>query len=299
MDTLFWANLLNGLLMVAMPIGLAIFLTRKFGLEWRLWWIGATTFVLSQVGHIPFLWISTLILNRLPLAVYFQNAPKVHAVVFNGVFLGLAAGLFEELFRYGMYRWWVKDAHSWGKGLLTGAGHGGAEAIIFGVLALYAFIQLAILRNVDLSTLFSGEKLELVRQQVQTYWSASWYDAVLGAVERLFAIAIQLCCAVLVLQTFTRRQWFWVWLAVLYHAIIYFFTVPAAAGYISRYATEAIVGGFAIMSVIFIFLLRQPEPAAVEIADRAPALSGVEKLAGFTPKPIEETEDNLEKTRYQ
>ena len=78
--------------------------------------------------------------------------------------------------------------------------------------------------------------------------------------ERLSAITIQISLAVIVLQTFTRKQGFWVWLAVLYHALIDFITVPAAAGYISKYAAEAILGGFAILSVIIIFGLRRPSP---------------------------------------
>ena len=59
MSLLFFTHLLNGLLMIAMPIGLGIFLTRRFHLGWHLWWLGAATFVLSQAGHIPFNWLIT------------------------------------------------------------------------------------------------------------------------------------------------------------------------------------------------------------------------------------------------
>ena len=45
---------LNGLLMITLPIALGIYLTRRFQLGWRLWWIGGATFVISQVGHLPF-----------------------------------------------------------------------------------------------------------------------------------------------------------------------------------------------------------------------------------------------------
>ena len=50
----FWGHFLNGLLMILMPIGLGLWLEKRLRLGWRLWWIGAATFVLSQVGHIPF-----------------------------------------------------------------------------------------------------------------------------------------------------------------------------------------------------------------------------------------------------
>jgi uncharacterized membrane protein YhfC len=260
MDTLFLAHLLNALLMIAMPLGLAIYLTQTWKLGWRLWFIGAATFILSQVGRIPFMQLSTQVLNHPPLINLFIGMPPLGRVIFNGVFVGLAAGLFEELFRYGMYRWWAKNARSWRTGLLTGAGHGGAEAIYFGILALVSFFRLVAQRNMDLSTLIPAAQLPAARAQVAAYWSVAWYEAFLPAFERLCAILIQISMAVIVLQTFTRKQGFWVWLAVLYHALIDFFTVPAAAGYISKNGAVAIVGGCAVLSAIIIFALRRPDP---------------------------------------
>jgi uncharacterized membrane protein YhfC len=262
MDILFWAHLFNTLLMIAMPLGLAVYLTRAWKLGWRLWFIGAATFILSQVGHIPFLNFSTWMMNRPPLLNIFLGMSPASLIVFNGIFLGLAAGLFEELFRYGMYRWLAKGARSWHTGILTGCGHGGVEAIIFGVLALVSFFQMVVQRNMDLSTQIPAAQLQAAQAQVAAYWSTAWYEAFLPSFERLSTICIQISLAVLVLQTFTRKQWFWVWLSVLYHALIDFFTVPAAAGYISKYGGEAIVGGFAILSVFIIFALRRPEPGS-------------------------------------
>ena len=277
MDILFFAHLINALLMIAMPLGLAVYLTRAWKLGWRLWFIGAATFVLSQVVHIPFLQISTFLLNRPPLVNVFLNMSRTGLIVFNGVFVGLAAGLFEELFRYAMFRWWAKDARSWRTGILAGAGHGGAEAVIFGALALFSFIQLVAQRNGDLSA----------GAQAAAYWSASWVIAFLPAYERLSTIIIQISLALLVLQTFTRRQWFWVWLAVLYHALIDFITVPASAGMISIYVAEAIIGGFALLSLVIIFALRRSEPESS--AFRPPKYEGhvpsADEGFGGTPEP--------------
>jgi uncharacterized membrane protein YhfC len=294
MDFLAACHFLSALLMMALPVGLAIILTNRWKLGWRLWFVGAATFILSQTLHIPFLQISTSILNRPPLVAYFLEASTNWLVIFNGVFVGLAAGLFEELFRYGMFRWWAKDARSWRTGILTSAGHGGVEAIIAGALALYGFFQLVAYRTVDLSTLVPASQLELAKAQVSSYWSLPWYDAFLPVIERLSAIVIQISMAVLVLQTFVRKQWFWVWVAVLYHAVIDFFTVPMAAGYISKYAAEAIVGGFAVLSLAIIFLLRRPEPAARD-HEVAPA----PVVQPLNVKPIEETGENLDSTRFQ
>jgi uncharacterized membrane protein YhfC len=287
MDIQLLVHFLNGFLMIAMPVGLGIYLTRRWQLGWRLWMIGAGTFVLSQVGHIPFNYLMGSILNRTPLAQW----PSQAQLLFNAVFLGLSAGLFEELCRYGMFRWWAKDARTWKTGILTGAGHGGVEAILFGALALYALLQLATIRTMDLSTLFPADQLSLARQQVAAYWSMPWYDSFLGAVERLFTIPVQIGFAVIVLQCFTRRQSFWVWLAVGYHALIDATSVFAVQ-FAGVYGTEAIIAGFSILSVIIIFLLRRPEPAPdAEPPPPPPA-------AGFTPRPVEETPEKLEDTRF-
>jgi uncharacterized membrane protein YhfC len=288
MDFLFFAHFLNGFLMIAMPIGLVIFLTRKFHLSWRLWWIGAAVFVLSQVGQIPFNSLVSPLFNRFG----FIALPVVWQKIISAIFLGLSAGLFEEGCRYAMFRWWAKDARSWRTGILAGAGHGGAEAIILGALTLYAFLQLATARNADLSKLVPASQLALAQQQVQSYWSMTWYYSLLGALERLFTIPVQICFSVLVLQTFTRKQWFWVWLAVLFHAIVDA-TAVLASFYMSAYRTEIFVALFAVISVILIFTLRQPEPEP----SPAPVVSNPAQV--FQAEPVDESKENLDQTRFQ
>jgi uncharacterized membrane protein YhfC len=273
--------------MIAMPVGLAIFLTARWKLGARLWLIGAATFILSQVGHIPFNALAGLVLNRTELT---KMTPEAQ-LIFNAVFLGLSAGLFEELFRFGMFRWWAKDARSWRKGVLAGAGHGGAEAIILGAIVVYAFVQFAYLRNADLSKIVSADQLALAKQQVSGYWSMTWYNSLLGALERLFTIPTQIALAVLVLQTFTRKQWFWVWLAVLYHAAL-----DAGAVWLSVHGgslpTEVLAGAFALISLLLILLLHQPEPPEENLPPPIPP------APVFVPKPLEATPDKLDQTRY-
>jgi uncharacterized membrane protein YhfC len=287
-DILFWAHLFNGLLMIAMPVGLAIYLTRRWKLGWGLWFIGAATFILSQVGHIPFNAAVGAILNKTSMVDW----PKSYQTIFNAVFGGLSAGLFEESFRYGMFRWWAKDARSWKKGILAGAGHGGAEAIILGGLVLYSFFQLTVYRHIDLSSVVPADQLEVAKTQITAYWSATWYAALLGAVERFFTIPVQIALSVIVLQTFTRKQWFWVWLAVLYHAFIDASTVYLLKP-LGTYWTEALVGGFAVLSVIIIFSLRQPDPDIPQPDSVSPT------PATLNIKPPEETPDNLDNSKFQ
>jgi uncharacterized membrane protein YhfC len=279
---------LNGFLMIAMPIGLTVYLTRKFKQGWRLFWIGAATMIFSQVLHIPFNALVNPVFNQfgfisLPLAL--QN-------IILSVFLGLSAGLFEELSRYAMYRWWAKHARSWDKGLLAGAGHGGIEAILVGLLVLYGYIQMLIVRGMDISKLVTADKVELAKTQIQAYWSAPWYMTMLGALERLFTIPLHLACSVLVIQAFARKKFWWVGLAILYHALADGVAVFVSRIGFSAIAIEGIISIFGIVSIVIIFALRQPEPSL----DQTPAPISIPE---FKPKAVNETNENLDRTRYQ
>jgi uncharacterized membrane protein YhfC len=291
MDLLYITHFLNGFLMIAMPVALALMLTRMWKFSWRFWLVGAAVFILSQVGHIPFNSLVGSLLNQTGMVAW----PKSAQTIFNAIFLGLSAGLFEELSRYAMFRWWLKDARSWRKAVLAGAGHGGAEAIILGVIVLVAFFQLAAYRNMDLSSVVPAAQLELAKAQVAQYWSANWYETLLGALERFFTIPVQITFSVIVLQTFTRKQGYWVWLAVLYHALIDASVVFLAPN-LGILVTEALVAGFALISLGLLFALRQPEPVENLHTDSTPV---VDVVASVSLNPVEETPENLDNSMYQ
>jgi uncharacterized membrane protein YhfC len=287
MDILLFTHLMNGLLMVAMPVGLAIFLLRLWKLGGRIWWIGAATLILSQVGHIPFNWAAGKLLNQTSMVAWNPTSQ----LIFNAVFLGLSAGVFEEGSRYMVLRWWAKEARSWRNGVLFGAGHGGAEAIILGALVIYGFIQMAALRTADIASFVPAGQLALAQKQVAAYWSMPWYFSLFGSLERLFTIPSQIALAVIVMQVFTRRQIRWLFLAIGFHALLDASSVLVVR-FFGAYWTEAVIGVFAILSVVLIFFLRQPESLA-ESLPAAPA----PKL--YSPEPVEETSEKLEMTRYQ
>jgi uncharacterized membrane protein YhfC len=287
MDTLLIAHFLNGFLMIAIPIGLGIYLTRRWKFSGRIWWIGGATFILSQVGHIPFNWAIGKLLNQSGMVSW---NPTIQ-LFFNASFLGLSAGIFEEGTRYLVLRWWAKDARSWRNSVLFGAGHGGAEAILLGVLVLYGFFQMVALRGADLATLIPASQQALAQRQITTYWSATWYFSLFGALERIFTIPCQIVMAVMVMQVFIRGQIRWLFVAIGYHTLLGASAVINLE-MLGTYWTEAIIGLFAILSVILIFVFRKPEPTAEVLSPGfSPAL--------IMPEPVEENLENLDKTRYQ
>jgi uncharacterized membrane protein YhfC len=292
MDLVSITRFLNGLLMIALPILLGIYLTNKFHIGWKLWLIGASTFILSQIFHLPF---NSYVLNPL-LGTIQQGIQGTLGNLVIALILGLSAGVFEECARYGMFRWWIKDARSWRSAVMVGAGHGGVEAILLGGLFMWAYINMIAVRNSNLSNLnLTPENLAIAQQQIQMYWSIPWYDTLLGAVERIFTMPFHIMASVLVLQVFTRRpghqQIGWLGLAILFHALMDASAVFIASQ-LSGYVAEAILGGLALIDIIIIFALRKPEA-------ESPPLPPSVAPPVFTPTPMEETSENLEKTRYQ
>jgi uncharacterized membrane protein YhfC len=290
------AHVLNFLLMFALPIALGVFLRRRFALPWRLFFTGMATFILSQVVHIPL----NIILGRLGV---FAAAPERWLVLTNAILLGLSAGICEEGARYLVLRFWRKDARSWRTALMFGAGHGGVEALLVGAVTALAFVQITALRTQDLSSLgLTPEQLTALQTQMATYTSLPWPAALLGALERLFALCLHLSLTVMVMQVFLRRNWLWLVAAILWHTAanavaVYLIQALGGAGSLpAAYWTEAALGVFALASLGIIFALRQPEPPAPEPAEPGAPLPTPE-AGPLTPPPL--TAESLKDTRYQ
>jgi uncharacterized membrane protein YhfC len=288
MDLLTLTYPLSGVLMAVIPFGLSYYLARRYKLGGRLWWIAASTFILSQIGLIPFSLVVSGMFEqgRLPIP---QGG---WAILFNAVLVGVSAGVFEELARYAMLRWWAKDARSWPQGLLAGLGHGGVEAIVIGLLVLFAFYQMSGLRQADLSAVVPAEQLDLARQQVATFWSMPWHIPLLDALDRLFDLACQISYPILILQAFLRQQSRWVGAAVLWHALVDG-VASLTKGSLPYLAAEGIMALLALISLGLVFALRWADPSAAPEPPAPPKPLSVKSL-----KPANETPESLEKSRY-
>lgn len=238
------AYIISFLGMILLPIGLWIYFRRKFALPWKLIVAGALTFIAAQVLHVPLVLGMNSFLQTLPLLT-------------NAIILGLLAGIFEETARYILFKFILKNAKSWKEGILVGLGHGGIEAFLLGILAAVSFATMVGYRSIDLSTVPSipAEQLELARQQVEAYWSAPWYMALMGLVERVFAISLHVSLSVMVLYAIVSGKPLWFWLALLWHAL-----VDAVAVYVVQevgiLTVEGIVAVFAIISLWIAWVLR-------------------------------------------
>jgi uncharacterized membrane protein YhfC len=279
-----FVRFLNPVLMILLGLGVGILVSHRFRQDWRLYGIGAATFVIAQVFHIPF--------NQFALNPALQDLSLAGGLggwnlVWVSIALGLSAGVFEETARYLVYRFWIKHARTWKAGLMFGAGHGGIEAILVGVLALLTVFQMMAVRNGDLSTLVQPEQLELAQAQVAAFWETPWYIFLLGAYERIMAISFHLAAAILVLQAFLRNNKLWVGAAILWHTS-FNATVLFVAQTYGAVQAEGVATIFGVASLWMLFRLRTNDESDTEIVP--PSLIEI--------KPTQITADDLENSQY-
>ncbi|MGC8873695.1 MAG: YhfC family intramembrane metalloprotease [Chloroflexia bacterium] len=228
---------------------------------WRYFGYGALVFFVFQI------------LTRVPAMQLLQRglkdvlAASPRALFAWIAFAALTAGLFEEGGRYLGFRiLWKKDeAKGWPQALMYGAGHGGLESMLLvGGAALLSLIQVLALSQLDLQNLsLTPEQLEQVRQAREAIAAATWWMPLLGALERVLALTIQISLSVLVVQVFVRGRFFWWWLALGYHFVVDLVTALALqwgqkwlGQEVASLVVEGIAALFAFLSAWMIYRLR-------------------------------------------
>ncbi|MCB8945459.1 MAG: YhfC family intramembrane metalloprotease [Ardenticatenaceae bacterium] len=276
---------LNYLLMIAMPLVLGRWVARRRGAGWAYFGMGAVTFVASQVLHIPFNW---LILQK------WQLLPRDTAVLSNliilSLFLGLSAGVFEEVARYMTFRFWAKGARSWGTGLMLGVGHGGIEAILLALLGILGVGQLALIDQGWFAAAITAEQRPLIEAIITETFSAPWNMVLLGALERGFALCAHLAMSLLVMQVLVRGQVRWLGLSILWHTVLNATAVVVVTKW-GAVAAEGALGVLTLFSVGIIFWLRTPEPVE-------PEPEPLPELKPVSARGLEEAAEILERSKF-
>lgn len=276
-------------LMIVFPLVLGWWIRRRYGIGWGVFGIGALTFIASQVVHIPLNYALGLLGGGRGIALW-PLIPLALAA-------GLSAGICEEGARWVVLRFLAKRTRGWRAGLQFGAGHGGAEAIIVGVVALVNVVVFIALRSVDGTALGLPEAAVRQVQAAQgAYWSTPATMPLLAGFERLCAIALQISMAVLVMRAVTRRNLVWLLAAIGLHTAIDFWAVWAMQT-LGITWTEAGLVPLALFAVWLIWRLREAPPAL----EPAPAASPMPTAADLAPRALspEELARRAEASRYE
>lgn len=243
------------------PLLLAIWLRRRLEAAWRHFGFGAAVFAASQLfTRIPAMKVTELLLRRRFEASASLRLGWLISAAFT-------AGLFEEGGRFLGYRlFWRSSAPTWDNAVMYGVGHGGLESMVLvGGLSVLGLINTVVLSSMDLSAVTQETKvLRQVRKARRVIAGLPSWAPLLGALERLFSMAVHVSLSVLVLQCFVRRDRRWLLLAMGYHGVTNLAAMLTAramgsgGGAVGRgdLVTEGVVALFAVVSLWIALRLR-------------------------------------------
>ena len=243
------AILFTLLFSIAFPIGLMLYF-RKMGGKWRVFFIGAVTFIL-------FAMILESILHNLlfltPLWAILQGNIWIY-----GLYGGLAAGIFEETGRLLAFKLALKTEREPITALSYGIGHGGAEAILLVGLTMFNNLVLAAIVSAGATT--DPAVLEMAEQLASTSTEMFLW----AAFERFGAIILHLSLSVLVFAAVIKPGKKRLWpAAIIIHAAADFIAVVSNA-YLPVSATEIIVLAFAVIVALFARMVYRTLPSTAQ-----------------------------------
>jgi uncharacterized membrane protein YhfC len=216
-------------LSVMAPAALIIALRKKHSFRWKPLFIGIAVFIvfsqiLEKVVHL-------FMINPTGTALKWSDNPYLFAV-----YGAVAAGLFEEIGRYAGFRFMLRKQQPELKdGMSYAAGHGGIEALLIGVAMAVNSVVMASAINAGAFEQLIGPNVpaEQALKIKELLVNTGFWNYVLGGLERVFALCIQVGLSLLVLLAVRRRRFSLVVLAIGLHSFIDFFAALYQTGMIS------------------------------------------------------------------
>jgi len=144
--------------------------------------------------------------------------------------------------------------------------------------------------NDHFTVLIPAEQEPLISAVLDSFYSVPWYAAILGAVERFFAIILHLSFSLMVMMAFVKKQPLWVAAAVIWHAMVDALVVISVSAW-GAYAAELLLALMALSSLSLIIRLRKPEP-------ERPIIEPLQVQEPVGPLLIEVTNDKLDDSKY-
>ena len=243
---------------IVFPFILGGIARKKLAVGWKYFWFGALVFLVFQL------------LTRVPLVIVLSNTVLASLLRTSTTFiwiwlviLAVTAGLFEEVGRYVGYRVFMRrEPKTWSKAVMFGLGHEGLESIVLvGGGHILTLLNIAILSAININNLPVAQRHTIIQQFAAINAQPGWFP-LLAAWERFWSFPLQVALSVLVLQVFRQGQLYWLFLAILFHALIDFLSVALPQAFGQSTGIELVVEGmicvFGLIGVWIIWRLREP-----------------------------------------
>jgi uncharacterized membrane protein YhfC len=219
--------------MFALPLVLALVVTRRYQATWRTIGVGALGYLVTQsVVMLLAMGAQALLQNQLSTVV----AGLTLATLLSYVLAGISC-VIAMLSLWIGFRYLRQESDSWIGALALGIGFGGTESILMGVEAVgifypYVVASIAGMQSLGLSTTDAAT----LTSQLSTFLTTPWYFPFTYIVDRAAYMAVYLAVAVVAWQAFTKHKWTWLWLA---GGMVWLILVQAVNNIVAAISTQS------------------------------------------------------------
>jgi uncharacterized membrane protein YhfC len=225
------------------PIILVIYFKKKEGFSIKNVFIGILGF-----------FIFALVLeNLLHSVIITTKIIKLNTIAF-AIYGAIAAGVFEELGRFVMFKFFLKRNRQWKDALGYGLGHAGIETLIIGGISyLNTVIMSSAINSGTINELLKNQDAATIETAKNSLINVTLLATSMGVFERIFAFIIQLALTFIVLYAIREKKNIYLLVAILIHALVDFAPALYQMKYITNlYFIEGLLCIFAIIGFIFI-----------------------------------------------
>lgn len=247
-----------------LPVILVIYFYKKYKISLIAVLIGVLVFLISQVAiRIP-------LLSLLGKQQWYLDMSQNITLI--ALFLGLTAGLFEEVGRYIAMRFFMKKNLSWKTGVAFGIGHGGIEAIVLVGLTFLNYIIMSFMINSGIfDSMIAAQLPAETANQIKTMLAeAPAINSLAGGFERIMAMTIQIGFSVLVMYAVKFKKPIFLLWAILAHAVVDTPVVILGSMGLNVWVIELLVAVLAAAAFIFTLkakkLFADKEQAMMEVS---------------------------------
>lgn len=243
--------ILTFLVSTILPISLVIFFYKKEKISLKVVLIAAIAFFIStQILEASI--HKVVLVNNKTTAEFFENP------WFYMLYAGFMSGIFEEVSRYLMFKFVLKNNRQWKDGLAYGLGHGSIEAMLLvGVTFFNNIIMAFQINSGNFQKLLQLENapVDVLNEIYIRMVNLPSYIWGIASIERICTMIIQVGLSLIVLYAVRERKVIYLFLAILIHAIVDFLPALHQVGAIQ---SIAIVEEFLIIltALMLIFIMK-------------------------------------------
>ena len=216
-----------------------IFWKKKHGTVKRPFLMGIVAFFVFAVIGQQALHALVLDLNS-TLGAYIEARPWL-----NALYVGLAAGIFEETARLLMFRTALREEKDREYAVAYGIGHGGTECIVaLGLSVLSNLMMAATLNSGTLAEVIaemSAEELATLSETVNMINGVSVSSVLVVMLERVCMFALQISLSVFIFTALHQKKMWLYPVAILVHAGVELVPALYQAGYAQIWLVEVLL----------------------------------------------------------